>query len=44
MVMAEEWNELLAEETEFFGEDLLKCHFIHHKSHFIWRCVVSLGH
>jgi hypothetical protein len=26
----------LAGETELFGNNLLQCHFVHHKSHMLW--------
>jgi hypothetical protein len=29
-----EWE--LAGQTEVFGENLLQCHFVHHKSHMTW--------
>jgi hypothetical protein len=33
----EQWVEWeLAGENEVFGENMLQCHFDHHKSHMIW--------
>jgi hypothetical protein len=29
-----EWE--LAGETEVVGENLIQCHFVHHKSHMTW--------
>jgi hypothetical protein len=35
-VSVEQSVEWLAGETEVLGENLLQCHFVHHKSHMAW--------
>jgi hypothetical protein len=36
MISVEQSVQWLAGETKVLGENLLQCHFVHHKSHMTW--------